>query len=1050
MTEQSARVEVVDFVRRELIGPAGGDDELLGDPPHRRYLMGTLYPRETTTAELEDIEPQDEADGSLGDELADDPVTLAHEWMPSSIGVSFYVSAGATLACEVWGAHYVIELEGRSKRWRRSPLSDGQRPERIELLEPDARRRAKPVPVLDGRAVVESFWRPLGEGRLVTVTLMSTAVGDPADIDTERTLHQVGFRCSSAGAQIREYPHVNALSTDEEDAELRVLYRHAKVFAVGHGCSAVWDTNATHAVDSVTAEFMPSFQVPGLTQDVAESEAEVLRLSFLSDESQGIDVLAEALETFVDEYEQWIGALPEQNPDIPSSARAVAAQERILDRLSAAAERMRKGITFLREDPVALRSFRLANLAMLMQMRHAKDDLAGTRRDRGDRAVYSGDYRKEDEYRWYPFQLAFQLLALESTANADSSDRGLVDLLWFPTGGGKTEAYLALTAFIIFLRRLRHQDRGGGTVAITRYTLRLLTAQQFQRAAALICACELIRADHEEEMGSERLTIGLWVGADVAPNTYEKAVGLYEETLDEAEPRNRFQLEQCPWCGTALVPGRRDEDRGAYGFVATDTSFRFYCPSDSCIFHERLPVAVVDDALYDRPPTLLIATVDKFARVAWLEKSGVFFGDDHHAAPSLIIQDELHLLSGPLGTTVGLYESAIEALIEYNGEPPKVIASTATIRRADEQSVALFGRRVRLFPPSGLDARDSFFARIDRTRPGRLYVGVMAPGHTVSTAVIHTAAALLQAPLELNLDGSERDAYATLVAYHNSLRELGRTVTLARDDIPARIKFIASDETNMRALGDDDVVELTSNVSGAELPSLLNRMFIPAFKPDGISLLATTNMLSVGVDVRRLGLMLMNGQPKTTSEYIQATSRVGRGDVPGLIVGLFTSTKARDRSHYETFLPYHAALYRHVEPTSVTPFSPPARERALHAALVILIRHGAGLAADDDAGRMERTSEEVRRAVATLVQRVTVVDPDETSATGRQLERLLDEWEERAEEARGRGQSLYYKPQGKQYLSLLRDFGASGSGWETLHSMRNVDVQCNVEVLGAQ
>jgi hypothetical protein len=776
--------------------------------------------------------------------------------------------------------------------------------------------------------------------------------------------------------------------------------------------------------------------------------ADVLRLSHLANEKLETVDLVNGLTAFVDDYEAWAAALPAEHADIPE--RFLAARDRLLDRLGTAAKRMRGGITALQEDPDVLRAFRLANLAMLMQMRHAQDDLAGTRWERDKAPHYQGDYLAEIEYTWYPFQLAFQLLTLESIAVSTSADRPLVDLLWFPTGGGKTEAYLALTAFTIFLRRLRSKNRGGGTVVITRYTLRLLTAQQFQRAAALICACELIRDRYEDDMGREPLSIGLWVGDDVSPNTYQKAFAQYEEMLNEPEPRNRFQLEKCPWCGTELVPQERQQDPDAYGFGASDATFRFFCPTRECEFHERLPVAVVDDALYEHPPTLLIATVDKFARLAWLGQAGVFFGGERHEPPALIIQDELHLLSGPLGTTVGLYEAAVESLIEFNGMPPKVIASTATIRRADEQAVALFGRNVRLFPPSGLDAADSYFAKIDHDRPGRLYVGLMAPGHTVSTAVIHTAAALLQAPREVALSPPQDDGYATLVVYHNSLRELGRTVTLARDDIPARIKFIAGDETWIRRLEDEDVVELTSNVSGRELPSLLARMFEPASAPDGIALLATTNMLSVGVDVRRLGLMLVNGQPKTTSEYIQATSRVGRGAVPGLVVALFTSTKARDRSHYETFLPYHAALYRYVEPTSVTPFSPPARARALHAALVILVRHGAGLSADDAAGGIQDADGAVTRAVETLVQRVALVDPPEADATARQLERLLDQWRDLAEEANARGQDLYYKPHGKQHLSLLKDFGAAGSGWETLHSMRNVDRLCELEILGAR
>jgi len=1044
----AGRDAVVAYLGAELIGPAGDADEVLHDPPHRRYLMGTLYPQETQTTELEEIEADDAAEGSIGEELADDPVTLAHEWMPSSIGVSFFLTGAETLECRVWAARYQTEQEGRSKRWRRIPIALDTEPETVTLRPAEGRRRAEPVSVLDGRAVLESYWRPLGEGYLVTVSLVNAQVAlEPDKVDPEQTLHQIGMTCAAPVGSIREYPHVDALSTDPEDAELRILYRKAKVFAVGHGCSVGWDTDSVDEVDELRIEFMPTWSVPALTQDVG-NDTGILSLAVLADENVPTDRVVADLTSFIDSYDAWIQTLPAAHGDIPD--RLLPARDRLLDRLRGAAERMRQGVTLLESDATVLRAFRLANRAMLMQMRHAAEDLGGTRRRRDESTLPTLDYLDERELRWYPFQLAFLLLTLPSVADESAADRALVDLLWFPTGGGKTEAYLALSAFVIFLRRLHAADRGGGTAVITRYTLRLLTAQQFQRAAALLCACELVRRERESEMGTEPLTIGLWVGEEAAPNTFSRARELYEEMLDEADPRNRFQLESCPWCGTELVPEHREDDARFYGFESTASSFRFFCPTAACPFHDRLPVAVVDEELYERPPTVLIATVDKFARLAWLERAGVFFGRGRYEPPSLIIQDELHLLSGPLGTTVGLYEAAVEALIHVHGVQPKVIASTATIRRADEQAVALFGKRVRLFPPSGLDATDSYFARVDESRPGRLYVGVMAPGHTISTAIIHTGATLLQAPLELPLESRESDAYSTLVVYHNSLRELGRTVTLARDDIPARIKFLASDEAKTRKLEDDDVVELTGNVSGKELPSLLSRMEVPAMDPNGIALLASTNMLSVGVDIRRLGAMLVNGQPKTTSEYIQATSRIGRGEVPGLVATLFTSTKPRDRSHYESFLPYHAALYRYVEPTSVTPFSPPARTRALHAALVILVRHGAGLAADDEAGRIDRSDPGVRNAVERLCARVAVVDPEESDATARQLDRLLEEWEDLAEEARSRGQSLYYKPHGKQHLSLLKDFEARGAGWETLHSMRNVDRQCDIEVLGAK
>jgi hypothetical protein len=410
----------------------------------------------------------------------------------------------------------------------------------------------------------------------------------------------------------------------------------------------------------------------------------------------------------------------------------------------------------------------------------------------------------------------------------------------------------------------------------------------------------------------------------------------------------------------------------------------------------------------------------------------------------------MHLLSGPLGTTVGVYEGAIEALAAYHGARPKIVASTATIRRADEQANGLFGRPVHLFPPAGLAASDSYFARVDTGKPGRLYVGLMSQSHTPHTTIVHTAAALLQAPVELSFEGASIDAYWTLVAYHNSLRELGRTITLARDDIPARLKIIAATEDTQRKLFENSVVELTSNVGGFELPALLSRAKRRAQfsnDPEAIAVLATTNMLSVGVDIPRLGLMLVNGQPKTTSEYIQATSRVGRGSVPGLVITMYVSTKPRDRSHYESFIPYHAALYKHVEPTSVTPFSAPARERALHAALVILIRHGVGLSANDSAGALDPENAHVQRAVETLASRASTIDKREAHATRAHLNRLLQHWYGLAVQQKAAGRQLYYQAS-RPHVALLRNFGAGGEGWATLHSMRNVDRQCDVNVMG--
>lgn len=1043
------RSAMLSYLRAHVVGPQDGPNEVVREQPYKRYLMGTLYPADATSDEVLADEVEDSVGGSVGEELADDPVTLANSWLPSSIGISFYVGGAASLTCKVSGARYATERPERREVHCRVPIADLESAPAV-LLE---RSNGSPansrtsVNVLEDRARLEAFWRVVDDGYLVTVTLRNmqrqSSGGSATHINPELCLHQVAFECTPTDGVIREYPSVEFLSRDPEEAELRLLHRHARVFAIGHGCAANWATDAkAFNATSVSTELMPSFEVPPLVTGGGEDG--ILALARLADPTIPRARLVTELEEFAGHYESWIDMLPGCNQDIPAALSG--ARDSLIKRLRAVVVRIRRGIEVLNADDVVLRAFRLANLAMLMQMRHNQKDLAGERKVR-DSVVFPEINYLSLDYCWRPFQLAFVLLTLSSVVYEDDIDRDVVDLLWFPTGGGKTEAYLAVAALDIFLRRLRAGDAGAGTTVITRYTLRLLASQQFQRAAALICAAELIRRDHANIMGITPISIGLWVGDAVTPNKYQKAAEKLTEVMEAPFPTSPFQLEQCPWCGTALVPIQRDEDVDSYGIRATQSSFQFFCPTAVCPFHAELPIAVVDEELYRRPPTFLLATVDKFARLAWEERGAAFFGGGGQAPPSLVIQDEMHLLSGPLGTTVGVYEAAIEALMAYHGGCPKIIASTATIRRARAQALGLFGRDVRLFPPPGLNASDSYFAKVDTSRPGRLYVGLMSQSHTPHTTIVHTAAALLQGPVELGATGGALDAYWTLVAYHNSLRELGRTVTLARDDIPARIKVIAQDEAKVRHLGDDTVVELTSNVNGADLPSLLERLKRRAGEPDTISALATTNMLSVGVDIPRLGLMLVNGQPKTTSEYIQATSRVGRGETPGLVIALYVSTKPRDRSHYESFLPYHAALYRHVEPTSVTPFSLPSRERALHAAFVILLRHGAGLSANDAAAEFRADDVRVAHAITVLEQRIKRVDPRELPAASRQLRELAARWESLADDTAKQGKKLYYQAS-VPHVALLKNFGEDGTGWATLHSMRNVDRQCTVTVIG--
>jgi hypothetical protein len=566
---------------------------------------------------------------------------------------------------------------------------------------------------------------------------------------------------------------------------------------------------------------------------------------------------------------------------------------------------------------------------------------------------------------------------LEGIANPESADRSTVDLLFFPTGGGKTEAYLGLAAFTLFLRRLRSPGiTGAGTSVLMRYTLRLLTLDQLGRAATLICAMELIRqTDRDLNLGDWPFEIGLWVGKSATPN---RMGSTRQGDNDEDTARRRtlkyaagdtrippIPLEKCPWCGT---PFNKDSFKLTPPANAP-RNLRVKCASIRCPFrgNERdLPIVAVDDSIYRRLPCFIIATVDKFAALPWLGRVGGFFGkverydNDGFYGPcdpgvgnalpggrllpsDLIVQDELHLISGPLGTIAGLYETAIDELSANGAVRPKIIASTATVRKADAQIRALFGRTgVDIFPPPGPDRKNSFFAVTVPTTeiPARLYVGVAAPGRNVKSVLLRVYLALLCRAHRYRQDVTS-DPYRTLVGYFNALRELGGARRLIEDEVKNRAFGYGDRKRVGEALGLFDkrelnklVVELTSRVETSDVAEAKRKLDLPMTEKDAVDIAIATNMISVGLDITRLGLMVVFGQPKTTSEYIQATSRVGRDRTkPGLVVTILNPNKPRDRSHFERFAAYHESFYRSVEATSVTPFSPRALDRALAAGL---------------------------------------------------------------------------------------------------------------------
>ncbi|SFH37246.1 Helicase conserved C-terminal domain-containing protein [Desulfotomaculum arcticum] len=949
---------------------------------------------------------------------------------------------------------------------------------------------------IDGtKAKITALRRKIGDGVWsVTVMLVNDGNGKP---NGTNCLFQpkISFSSSDNSFIFCEYGAISDVSCmDEEEQSLALLYREKRIYGSGLGTSVDWQIDKS-GNGTIYTDFFPETEVPsmdfGLPKNDSVSE-DMLSMKYLSDlNDTDKDKKLSALKGIVDFYEKWIDGLETAAVDLDVPYRRAA--ENNIAECRKACDRMYAGIGTLETDENAWNSFQLANRAMFMQREQLRLQAQTANTDRypddgelTDLLNKTNYYSAEDKHRWRPFQIAFILMGVNSVVYDDCSERNLVDLIWFPTGGGKTEAYLGLAAFVIFFRRLTHRQTSAGTAVIMRYTLRLLAAQQFTRAATLICACEFIRRDCSAkkhrypsyELGNEAVTIGLWIGGEHTPNKNGYAKKCLEKLLaatagsvrNDKEKHNKFQVLKCPWCGTKLVKDSKDGKLvGQWGYKMRDNKhFYLSCPQESCDFNSRLPIQIVDEELYDNPPTLLFGTVDKFAMLPWESAVGSFFAAcNDNRAPELIIQDELHLISGPLGTIVGLYETVIDALCKAKGVPPKIIASTATIRRAKEQCSVLYNRNVVQFPPPGLNADDSFFARESKISHedgvfGRKYIGLMPAGKTKAMMEVRSLAALLQKAKMMDLPDEVKDKIWTLTVYFNSLKDLGKCATLIDDDVKdfiIRMSIRLGTRRDARLIVGSD--ELTSRVTTTELNETLDKLEKLEYSQGNISnkryasnVLLATNMISVGIDVPRLNVMLLVGQPKLTSEYIQASSRVGR-QYPGVAFVLYDGSKSRDRSHFEQFKAYHESFYRFVEPTGATPFSKPARDRALHAVITAMIRYSAGLSDDRDAARFDReffaaNIDGIRNFIVGRIkeinERADTGLSDDSTEIETEINNFLDAWSRLAKTAPNGnlyfGRRFMVKQPSAGERRLLKAFGSAGydvSAFDTLTSMRNVD-----------
>ena len=1191
-TSVSARAGLVEVLERELIGPAEGEDEVLSSSPDQRYLLGRIAPTRLTGAHddleaaastgapvvgVEEETASAAAEEDSGDDADDEPVRRGL-MIPASMGLRFQVPADLdAVAVHVsWGTYEPAgrgdagfstvsgaadSRESRTSRYRRIPhyrsvslplaeLTPGRTQD--YLLEDDVTLRvdshldASPVGGLGGRYLIE-------------LALCNDQV-TPRRIPVNAWMFQTQIHVDSNGRDVFLPVHDALIlpppgsrpDAGSEEARLELQYRDRLEFAVGRTCSADWSVRKPEPgkpkprrAFQVRTTWMPTVEtpqtdaanVPGAILDMRALAAAATGSASGSFGSDGSDPLRVALEPIVEAYTTWLeeqegvlAALPEHLRETGAEALIEARQVR---------DQLAEGLNHLLSDTEARRCFAFMNRVMADQ--RVRSQVAAIRAAEpgiSDQEAEARVLARAYPHHWRVFQIAFILMQLPALTDPAlprrSGDLAAVQLLFFPTGGGKTEAYLGLAAYAFAIRRRQGLlgtpdgpiDGRAGVTVLMRYTLRLLTSQQFQRAATLVCAAELARREDPVAWGEEPFRIGLWVGTAVSPKRVSEAA----EELQRLREQNgggaghRFsalQLGHCPWCGRPLT--HADVTVGPAAGIADRVILRCSDAFGECPFSEGdrnvpdgLPVLTTDEEIYRLAPAFVIATVDKLARLAREGHAATLFGhvarrcerhgyvphpgcdsssdyagctlgqNGRHQAkgklpaatvrpatrlrpPDLVIQDELHLITGALGTTVGLFETAVETMCAWttpDGRParPLLVASSATVRNVADQVRGLYGRDVTIFPPQVLDASDTFFSRtlpVDEAHPGRLYVGLSTTGVRLTAAEIQTTQTLMAgAQLLFDRLGAAADPYMTLVGYFSATRELAGMARYIQDDIQTGLAKSGRDSHLPRRRGTNcgalHLGELTSRIASAGITATLDRMAL-TFDPDVDSTAArdavaaarragkplvrckrtanpydvvlATSMLQVGVDVSRLGLMLVVGQPKNTAEYIQATSRVGRDAArPGLVITLGNWARPRDLAHYEQFRHFHETFYARVEPLSVTPFSVTAIDRGLDGALVAAARvtqagKRDGLNPEHNAGRIAEQAEALNRLTEDLATRISAAAGEEESRYARdRLAGRVGEWKKRQRKVANKGGELVYErgADNSRYFPLLR------------------------------
>jgi Helicase conserved C-terminal domain len=1139
------REEIVNTLSLDLVGPSKGSkltNETLPKSPHKWYLTGFLVPQESLPDDkidpnAEDDDEKEELESARqDDEIMPEPAPSGKAHFPSSIGISCLLPKGCTeiKATVRWGDYRPESSADFAEINSETNDIDSENVEQTHTSENAPNKKKKKI-----------FW--VREEREETVLLKLSGEGFSVRVPNEkglelllvqRNLDAAGFEGRIAPGTIsctifltnKRMPETSnqkkaaafafqvhltletkipfcsrpdASGSDTLDWDKRIAdlqYHDVKEFAVGHNVAVEqFIEELSGNCNRISTCWLPQSTVEQVV--AAEMQNVELGMENLAAMASFAE-LEIALNPLVAQYKKWIAKQP---ASIFADQQKDTAQQ-LLSKAEDSAKRIQQGILLLKNSTVR-EAFCIANRAMARAARQRE-----AARTKAEPSTLSAP-------KWRPFQLAFLLLNIEGMFDPTHPNRECVDLLFFPTGGGKTEAYLGLAAFTLVLRRLNDPKiTSAGVAVIMRYTLRLLTLDQLGRAAGLICALELERKadknEKEKKLGLWPFEVGLWVGQGATPNrmgevndgrdnTARARVMQFKEGRSNLKP---IPLDNCPWCGEGIVA----DSFSLFPDSSKPAEMRLTCVNHHCDFSgdTPLPIVAVDENIYRRLPCFLIATVDKFASMPFVGAVAQLFGKvtsfkpkvgffgpcdsaKHDAIagglppPDLIIQDELHLISGPLGTMTGLYETAVEMLVTrtVNNKiiKPKIIASTATVRMAKQQILSLFARHeVAIFPPPGPNRKDSFFARtkLASESPGRLYLGIAAQGRGARSILMHTGISLLAAAQKLYSevkqlpDGTHPvDGYMTLLSYFNSLRELGGCRRIFEDPIRGNLSVYGEKRVRIDSDHSDfknreisfDILELTSRVSTSEVATTKAKLDKNFSDSQPVDVALATNMISVGLDITRLGLMLVYGQPKTTSEYIQATSRVGRNAkiAPGLVVTLLNVAKHRDRSHYERFGAFHQSFYRSVEATSVTPFSPRALDRGLAGTYVALARHlFPELTAAPNAVAFESlTPDKKRHILQIILNRAQIANANllsESTTDHFRLEKrigaLADAWCEIAHNMQAN--QFQYGNELKGESKLLRDFldssledlGKEYKKFRANRSLRDVEPSVNVWV----